>query len=84
MSAFHIRSPALASAFGITLLTAVLTGSAIPVPDEAGSKGDLRVVASGCRDGCSASLSRLTHYDTRVDVDRANGIITLERERLAD
>lgn len=80
----RLRSPALASAFGITLLGAVLTGSTLAVPDEAGRKGDLRPVASNCEGGCTKELTRLTHFETDVGVDYDNGVITLERARIGD
>jgi hypothetical protein len=84
MSTIHFRSSVLASAFGIALLGAVLTGSTVTVPDEVGRKGDLRLAASDCFGGCAKNTTRLTHYETAVDVDQANGVITLERERIGD
>jgi hypothetical protein len=82
MSATHIRSSALATAFGVALLGGVLAGSTLTVPDETGRKGDLRLAASSCPD-CKAE-ERLTHYSTDVIVDRDAGLITLVRERIGD
>lgn len=80
-SAIRIRSSALATAFGVALLGGVLAGSTLTVPDEAGRKGDLRVVASDCQ-GCANAGERLAHFETDVVVDRDAGLITLVRDRV--
>lgn len=84
MSALHLRSATLASALGIALLGAVLAGSTLTIPDEQGQKGNLRLAASDCINGCDKEATRLTHYETAVTVDRDSGMITLERHRIGD
>lgn len=85
MSNMVFKSSTLASALGVAILSAVLTGSTLTAPDESAQKGDLRLAASGCAGGCTDKDStRLTRYETEVFIDRDNGVITLERNRIGE